>query len=85
MKKREFQALAKKDTTELEKLLEQGRTEVMNLRFSHATGALEDPSRLSAAKRDVARLLTVLGTKRRAAGTAATQETTPAGKAEVTA
>lgn len=81
MKTREFQDLKKKDAAELQKLVDEKRTEVMGLRFSLATGALEDPSRLGEAKRDVARLLTVLGEKRRAEKAAAK----PAEKTEVTA
>jgi large subunit ribosomal protein L29 len=65
MKTREYNELKKKDATELQKLVDDKRTEVMGLRFSLATGALEDPSRLGQAKRDVARLLTLLGDKRR--------------------
>jgi len=64
MKTKEFQDLRKKDSADLEKLLDEKRTEVMNLRFSQATGALEDSSRLAIAKRDVARLLTLIGEKR---------------------
>ena len=67
MKTREYQELKKKDVSELEKLVDEKRTEVMGLRFSLATGALEDPSRLGQAKRDVARLMTLLGDKRREA------------------
>ena len=64
MKAREYQDLKKKDADELQKLVDEKRTEVMGLRFSLATGALEDPSRLGQAKRDVARMLTVLGEKK---------------------
>jgi large subunit ribosomal protein L29 len=74
MKAREYQDLKKKDVSELQQLVDELRTEVMGLRFSLATGALEDPSRLGQAKRDVARLLTLIGQKQREAG-----------KAEVTA
>ena len=35
------------------------RQEVFNLRFQHATGQLENTARLSAAKTDLARALTV--------------------------
>ena len=35
------------------------RQEVFNLRFQHATGQLENTARLAAAKRDLARGLTV--------------------------
>ena len=39
--------------------LKQAREESFNLRFRHATGELENSAALSAARRDVARLLTV--------------------------
>jgi ribosomal protein L29 len=70
MKTREYQELKKKDAEELRKLVDEKRTEVMGLRFSLATGALEDATRLGAAKRDVARLLTLLGEKKKAEATA---------------
>ena len=70
MKTREYQELKKKDADELQKLVDEKRTEVMGLRFSLATGALEDPTRLGEAKRDVARLLTLLNEKKKAEVTA---------------
>jgi large subunit ribosomal protein L29 len=70
MKTREFQDLKKKSVDDLSKLIDEKRTEVMGLRFSLATGALEDSSRLSQAKRDVARLLTLVGEKKKAEATA---------------
>jgi large subunit ribosomal protein L29 len=39
--------------------LKDARKEAFNLRFRHATGELENTAGLSAARRDVARLLTV--------------------------
>jgi len=36
------------------------REELFNLKFQHATGQLENNSRLSATKKDIARVLTVL-------------------------
>ena len=57
MKKREFEELKKQDIDELTKLVDEKRMEIVNLRFSLATGALEDPSRLGNAKRDLARVL----------------------------
>jgi large subunit ribosomal protein L29 len=39
--------------------LKEARQEAFNLRFRHATGELEDTSGLGAARRNVARLLTV--------------------------
>jgi large subunit ribosomal protein L29 len=44
---------------ELLERLRQAREEQFNLRFQHATGELENSARLGAARRDVARLLTV--------------------------
>jgi large subunit ribosomal protein L29 len=44
---------------ELVEHLRNAREEAFNLRFRHATGELENTSRLAAAKRDVARLITV--------------------------
>jgi large subunit ribosomal protein L29 len=41
--------------------LRDAREEAFNLRFRHATGELENTAGLSAARRDVARLLTVAG------------------------
>ncbi len=47
-----------KDAELVSKLLD-AKQEAFNLRFRHATGELENTSRLGAAKKDVARLLTV--------------------------
>ena len=47
------------DDNDLVVRLREAREEAFNLRFRHATGELENSSRLSAARRDVARLLTV--------------------------
>jgi large subunit ribosomal protein L29 len=47
-----------KDDELVEKLIN-AKQEAFNLRFRHATGELENTARLGAAKRDVARLLTV--------------------------
>ncbi len=44
---------------ELVDRLRDAREEAFNLRFRHATGELENTARIGAAKRDVARLLTV--------------------------
>jgi large subunit ribosomal protein L29 len=44
---------------ELVDRLRDAQQEVFNLRFRHATGELENTSRIGAARRDVARLLTV--------------------------
>jgi large subunit ribosomal protein L29 len=44
---------------DLDKRLAEARQELFNLRFQHATGALENTSRLREARREIARLLTV--------------------------
>jgi large subunit ribosomal protein L29 len=44
---------------ELVARLRDAKEEAFNLRFRHATGELENTSRIGAARRDVARLLTV--------------------------
>ena len=44
---------------ELEQKLEEGRRELFNLRFQHATGALENIARLSLVKKQIARVLTL--------------------------
>ena len=36
------------------------KQELFNLKFQHATGQLENPMRIKEAKKDIARLLTVL-------------------------
>ena len=47
-----------KDDELVAKLIE-AKQESFNLRFRHATGELENTARLGAAKRDIAKLLTV--------------------------
>jgi large subunit ribosomal protein L29 len=47
-------------TEEILARLEEAREELMNLRFQQATGELTDTSRMRLARRDIARLLTVL-------------------------
>jgi large subunit ribosomal protein L29 len=44
---------------ELVSRLRDAKEEAFNLRFRHSTGELENTSRLSQARRDVARLMTV--------------------------
>lgn len=56
MKVEEIRALSADD---LEKKLAEARQELFNLRFQHATGALENTSRLKIARRELARYLTV--------------------------
>ena len=47
-------------TQELEKKLLDLKQELFNLRFQHAINQLENPQRLSAVKKDIARVKTVL-------------------------
>ena len=44
---------------ELERRLDESRQELFNLRFQHATGALENPAALSRVRREIARMLTL--------------------------
>ena len=46
---------------ELVETVREARRELFGLRFQHATGELENTARLSGAKRDLARALTVAG------------------------
>ena len=47
------------DDTELLQRVDEARRELFGLRFRHATGELENTAGLGAAKRDLARALTV--------------------------
>jgi len=49
-----------KSGTELEKELVALKEELFKLRFQHATNQLENPQRLGAVKRDIARVNTIL-------------------------
>ncbi len=55
--------LRDKSVDQLKEELANLKKESFNLRFQHATGALENPARMRAAKRDAARVLTVLNQK----------------------
>lgn len=45
---------------ELNKKLEELRSELFNLRFQHAINQLENPMRIKAVKKDIARIKTVM-------------------------
>ncbi|CDA72060.1 50S ribosomal protein L29 [Ruminococcus sp. CAG:579] len=47
-------------TAELEQKLAELKQELFNLRFQHAVNQLENPMRMKAVKRDIARVKTVL-------------------------
>lgn len=78
---KELAALRKQDVDDLRSALDKRREELMDLRFSHATGSLENPARLALVKREVARILTVLNERGAAAGppAAAARSTKAAG------
>lgn len=52
--------LRSKSTAELQQELVELKTELFKLRFQHATNQLENPQRLNAVKRDIARVNTIL-------------------------
>jgi large subunit ribosomal protein L29 len=59
-----------KTPDELQAMLLDLRKEQFNLRFQRATGQLEAVSRIRAVRRDIARVKTVMGERRRAAAKA---------------
>lgn len=48
---------------QIEKMLENAREEMFNLRFQHASARLEDTSRIRTVRREIAQLETVLWTR----------------------
>ncbi len=52
--------LREKTTQELNTELAKLKEELFNLRFQHAVNQLENPMRINAVKKDIARILTVL-------------------------
>jgi large subunit ribosomal protein L29 len=56
-----------KSVDELKSELAELRKEQFNLRFQRASGQLENTSRVRAVRRDIARIMTVLGERQRAA------------------
>ncbi len=58
MKKKEREMLAQQGAQDLAEKLKQLRESTWKLRLQKATGQLEDPSRLRAVRRDVARVKT---------------------------
>ena len=55
--------LTKLSLEELNKKLKELKEELFNLRFQHAVNQLENPMRISAVKKDIARVKTVLTQK----------------------
>jgi large subunit ribosomal protein L29 len=56
-----------KSTDELNTQLAELRKEQFNLRFQRASGQLENTSRVRAVRRDIARIMSALGERQRAA------------------
>ncbi len=56
-------------TEEIQVQLDEAREELMNLRFQQATGELVDYTRIRIVRRDIARMLTILNERKRAAVT----------------
>lgn len=65
MKASKLKDLRGKDLDELQQLLVAKRQEVMDTRFTHATGSLENSAIMRQQRRDVARLLTIISDKSR--------------------
>ncbi len=61
MKAQELRELSE---LELNEKLTALKSELFNLRFQHAINQLENPLRLRAVKKDIARVLTILGQKK---------------------
>ncbi len=76
MRTRELRELS---DDELRRRLADSREELFNLRFQAATGALENTARLTYAKRDIARILTIQAQRERDADPA-TRPLTPRGR-----
>ena len=53
---------------ELDRKLAETRQELFNLRFQHATGALENSARVTLTKREIARILTIQNERRDTVG-----------------
>lgn len=60
MKPSEFRAMTVEELTRKEQDL---RRELFNLRFQQATGEIENPMRIKAVKKDIARVLTIKSEK----------------------
>ncbi len=60
MKRKELQALRGKSVEDLTTLLNEKKRELLDLRFSQATGSLENTARVGQVKREIAKILTVI-------------------------
>ena len=57
------QQIREHDSAQLQTKLSELRTELMNLRFQHATAQLENTQRMPLVKKSIARILTILKEK----------------------
>ena len=60
MKAKEFEELRQKSIAELDTDLNKRKSELFNLRFQLATGQLHNTAAITACKRDIARVKTIL-------------------------
>ena len=60
MKSKEFAEMNQKTIAELDTELNKKKSELFNLRFQLATGQLQNTAAISACKRDIARVKTIL-------------------------
>jgi large subunit ribosomal protein L29 len=58
VKSKELRTLTRE---ELEQRLRESREELFNLKFQHKTGQLNNPLRIREVRKDIARLMTLLG------------------------
>ncbi len=63
MKAKELREVRELSVNELETKLKDLKAELFNLRFQHATNQLDNPLRLAAVKKDIARVKTILHEK----------------------
>jgi large subunit ribosomal protein L29 len=66
-KKAAKESLQAMSVQELEALLRESQEKSFKLRFQHATNPLKNPMEIRAARRQIAKLLTVLGQKEKVA------------------
>ena len=60
MKQMKIKEIRDLSTAELETQILDLKKELFNLRFQHATNQLDNPMRISAVKKDIARVMTVI-------------------------
>ena len=58
--------IRKMSAEELETKLKELKSELFNLRFQHAINQLENPHKIADVKKDIARVMTVIGEKKTA-------------------